>query len=176
MPFTRLASRTWLHDRPEADVFRLLIDVYRMRIEDDYSLGGGQVDVHSIYGGEVRDGRLGLRKMLRRMRKRSALRDLLPPWWTVAKVEACARFGINGRGSGDWCNLAHAIEKADVIEHYGDARFPMQLRMYGDDVYGSAPGGMMPANQANMLAMMVSAETSGGGTAYMFNMASFAGR
>lgn len=33
-PFTRLLNNTWLHDRSEEDVYRLLIDAYRMRFED----------------------------------------------------------------------------------------------------------------------------------------------
>jgi hypothetical protein len=33
-PFHRLQSRTWLHDRPEHDVFVLLIDAYRLRMRD----------------------------------------------------------------------------------------------------------------------------------------------
>ncbi|KAI1183095.1 hypothetical protein F5B17DRAFT_417556 [Nemania serpens] len=35
-PFTRIDNNTYLHDRPEEDVYRVLIDAYRMRVEDEY--------------------------------------------------------------------------------------------------------------------------------------------
>lgn len=161
-PFTRLQSRTWLHGRPEADVFRLLIDIYRMRAEDDYKFSG-DVTSDSIYGGEVADGRAGLAKMLRR-----CPRDLLPEWWTEEKAKECVRFGLSG--SEEWYSLGSAIEKADVSDHYGDGKFPMQLRMAGEDIYGSGPGG---TNKTGMLAMMVAAESGGlaGHTSMHMNMA-----
>lgn len=36
-PFHRLHEKKWLHDRPENDVFKLLIDTYRLRMEDSKS-------------------------------------------------------------------------------------------------------------------------------------------
>lgn len=39
-PFHRLQSRTWLHDRPEHDVFVLLIDAYRCACEINLCLNG----------------------------------------------------------------------------------------------------------------------------------------
>ena len=54
------------------------------------------------------------------------------------------------------------MEKGDVIEHYGDPRIPMQLRMFAEAVYGRGPGG---SNGAGMRAMMVAME--GGGMAGM---------
>lgn len=48
-PFTPLDDGTWLHDRPEIDVYRLLIDAYRMRMEGDYKIEGG-VNEDSLYG------------------------------------------------------------------------------------------------------------------------------
>ena len=129
-PFHRLDDKTWLHNRPEGDVFALLIDTYRLRVEDDYTFTG-DVDVDSLYGGRA-DGRRGLRRFLRLAEKRGGL---LPSWWSREKAAECERAGLNG----GWSSLRSAIEKSDVIEHYGNRLMPMQLRMFGEQVYGSVP-------------------------------------
>ncbi|KAF9634322.1 MYND domain protein [Lasiodiplodia theobromae] len=49
-PFTRLTQRTWLHDRSERDTYKLLIDAYRLRMEDDYNFTG-DVDADCVMGG-----------------------------------------------------------------------------------------------------------------------------
>ena len=38
-------------------------------------------------------------------------------------------------------DLRCAVEKSDIIEQYGDPRFPMQLRMLAEAVYRRGPGG-----------------------------------
>jgi splicing suppressor protein 51 len=134
-PFTRLDRGTWLHDRPETDVYRLLIDAYRMRCEDDYAFGGG-ADEDSIYSGAA-DGLAGFRRFLARTAGRPGL---LPPWWSPAKQKECEHLGMQ-RGDDNWHDLSCAIEKKDVIEHYGEPRFPMQLRMFAEFVCGPLPGG-----------------------------------
>ena len=47
-PFTRLDNGTYLHNRPEKDVYRLLLDTYHLRVDDMYTLEGG-VDDDNIY-------------------------------------------------------------------------------------------------------------------------------
>ncbi len=37
--------------------------------------------------------------------------------------------------------MRYRIEKHDVVEHYGDTLFPMQLRMFAEAVYGCGLGG-----------------------------------
>jgi splicing suppressor protein 51 len=37
-PFTRLCDCKYLHDRPKKDVFKLLIDAFRIRQQDDQAL------------------------------------------------------------------------------------------------------------------------------------------
>lgn len=49
-PFTRLDDGKYLHDRPEKDVYRLLIDAFRMRSEDDMKLENKPTP-NSIYTG-----------------------------------------------------------------------------------------------------------------------------
>ncbi|KAB2572098.1 hypothetical protein DBV05_g9251 [Lasiodiplodia theobromae] len=135
-PFTRLTQRTWLHDRSERDTYKLLIDAYRLRMEDDYNFTG---DVDA-------DCRL-----------QRVAPDLLPAWWNAEKEEECKRVGVR---DGVWESLSAAPEKADFIEHYGDSRMPMQLRMFAEAVYGSGPGGQ---DGNVMMEMMARSEGGGGG-------------
>lgn len=132
-PFARLEDHTWLHGRPEKEVYGLLIDAYRLRVEDMYNMEG-EADEDSIYGGAA-DGLRGFRRFLGDV---EAGPGLLPPWWDAAKKRECERLGMD---SSQWYSLRAAVEKSDIVEHYGDPRFPMQLRMFAEAVYGRAPGG-----------------------------------
>lgn len=147
-PFNRLDNGTWLHDRPEKDVFRLLIDAYRMRVEDMYTFEG-DADEDSIYSGNS-DGITGFKRFLAAV-ERAQNGKLLPGWWTAEKKAECVAFGANG---GDWSNLNSAVEKSDINEHYGDPRSAMQLRMFAEAVYGHGPGGSDGTSMRKALAAM----------------------
>ena len=145
-PFIRLDNGTWLHGRPEKDVFRLLIDAYRMRMEDNYKFDG-ECDEDSIYGGS-RDGVAGFQRFLDKVASKGGL---LPAWWDEKKKAECVRYG---QGEDPWARLDSAVEKADVSDHYNDGQFPMQLRMFGETVYGTGPGGSDGTGMRKMLASM----------------------
>ena len=153
-PFHRLHAKTWLHDRPERDVFTLLIDTYRLRMEDDYK--AGDVDDSSIYGGAA-DGRSGFRQFLRLAEKQPAL---LPSWWSREKATECIAFGL----SGGWSALDCAVEKSDIMEQYGSPVMPMQLRMFGEQVYKIGPWGQ---SGASMMQLQMQAEKRGAMTSFL---------
>lgn len=150
-PFHRLNDKTWLHNRPEQDVYKLLIDCYRLRMEDDYNLEG-EADVDSIYGGAEHGGR-GFQRFLSLAQSR---RGLLPSWWSEEKASECMRLGIRNSG---WSSLSSAVEKSDIVEHYGSPVMPMQLRMLGEQVYGRGPGGQPGAGMMKMQMMMEGGES-----------------
>jgi splicing suppressor protein 51 len=79
-PFTRLDNDTYLHDRPEKDVYQLLIDCFHMRQEDDYKIEG-DVDEGSVYSGK-KDSLGPFRRFLDLA---SSRRNLLPSWWSAEK-------------------------------------------------------------------------------------------
>ncbi|KAH0595191.1 hypothetical protein MHUMG1_06940 [Metarhizium humberi] len=135
-PFSRLDNGTWLHDRSEKDVYMLLIDAYRLNVDDMYNLEG-EVDDDSLYSG-LPDGLLGFQRFLRRAASR---RGLLPPWWDASKRRDCEAFGMTPQEGNDRAYLQCAVEKSDIIEKYGDSQFPMQLRMLSEAVIGRVPGG-----------------------------------
>lgn len=154
-PFTRLSEGNWLHERPEKDVYRLLIDSYRMRMEDNYAFG------HENTAGSVYTGAPdGLKAFRRFLRLAAARPGLLPTWWNDGKRAACEHLGMD---PDEWCDLRHCIEKGDIVEHYGDELFPMQLRMFGEAVYQRGPGGV---DGKAMLNQMVVQE-SGNGPPFM---------
>ncbi|KAM3502936.1 hypothetical protein MY11210_008899 [Beauveria gryllotalpidicola] len=133
--FTHLDKETWLHDRPHKDVYALLVDLYRLRVKDIYNLEG-KIKEGSLYGG-VSSGLAGFRRFLAHVVARPGL---LPPWWDAGKKKECEDLGID---AGQWHYLRRAVEKSDIIEHYRDAQFLMQLRMFAKAVYGGrAPGGV----------------------------------
>ncbi|KXX76225.1 Tudor domain-containing protein 1 [Madurella mycetomatis] len=132
-PFTRLDNGTWLHDRSEKDVYRILIDAYRLRVQDIYTLEN-EIDDGSLYAGEPS----GLKGLQRFLRLASSRPGLLPPWWSSEKQRECEDLGMD---PSQFQNLRCAVQKSDIIEHYGDSRFPMQLRMFAEAVYCRGPGG-----------------------------------
>ena len=71
-----------------------------------------------------------------------------------------------------WSSLANAVEKSDVMEHYGSATMPMQLRMFGEQVYGSGPGGQSGAGMRQIQMMADNGQVQSS----MMDMASFLGR
>ncbi|KAF9207770.1 hypothetical protein BGZ49_010592 [Haplosporangium sp. Z 27] len=148
-PSNKLQAKTWLHDRPEADVFKLLIDTYRLRMEDMYNFGV-DAEADSVYNLSP-DGSKGFMRFLKLAESRPGL---LPTWWSKKKAIECLNFGA----TGSWASLASAVEKSDLIHHYDDAMMPMQLRMFGEQVYGTGPAGM---SGAEMLRLQVNSENGG---------------
>ncbi|KAF2657195.1 putative MYND domain protein [Lophiostoma macrostomum CBS 122681] len=157
-PFTRLDNDTYLHDRPEKDVFKLIVDCFRMRQEDDVKLEG-DVDEESVYNGESHS----LKPFRRFLTLASNRPNLLPPWWSAAKRRECEEMAMN---AANWSNVKSAVEKADIIEHYGDQRMPMQLRMLGEAVYRRGPGGQSGKGMRQML-MKMEANKGGEGDSIM---------
>ncbi|KAB8209300.1 hypothetical protein BDV34DRAFT_232543 [Aspergillus parasiticus] len=127
--------------------YKLLIDTYRMKMEDQYTIEG-EVDEDSIYSGRP-DSRDGFRRFLRLVEKK---RGLLPSWWSPEKAKACVAYGLN---KDNWSSLDCCAKKGDFIEHYGDSTFPMQMRMFGEQIYGRGPGGQAGSQ---MMQMMMQAE------------------
>lgn len=141
-PFTKLHARIWLHDRSERDTFKLLIDAYRLRVEDNRNFSGES---------NAASSEAGFRQFLRLTETRGSL---LPSWWTTEKTNECLRFGSTDTTH----TLQHAVKKSDVERYYGVQDMPMQLRMFGEQAYGSGPGGQ---DGTNMLRAKMAVEGGG---------------
>ncbi|KAG0306027.1 hypothetical protein BGZ98_003090 [Dissophora globulifera] len=131
-PFHKLHDKAWLHDRSERDTYKLLVDCYRLRMDDIYKFEN-KADANSIYGGAA-DGAAGFEQFLRLTESR---RVLLPSWWSADHAAECLAFGVAGQ-PGDWGSV-----------------MPMQLRLLGEQIYGTGIGGQ---NGAPIIEMQMQAE------------------
>lgn len=147
-PFTHLQRGTYLHDRTRQETFRLLLDCYRLRVDDDLKFDG--INPPS----NLSDG---FGKFLEMAANRGGL---LPSWWDrEAATECRASFEGDGRAGRGWNNINKRIGKDEVNSHYGNGFMAMQLRLLGEGVYGRGPGGQPGAG---ILQTMASSEQSGG--------------
>jgi splicing suppressor protein 51 len=163
-PFHRLNDKAWLHDRPENDVYKLLIDTYRFRMQDNFTLEGDR-SKGSIYAGEA-DGRVGFDAFL----QMATIKGLLPSWWSKEKADECMALGLD---NGSWSSLARKVEKSQLIEHYGNGEMPMQLRLFGEQVYGRGPGGQ---NGDMVIMMQMQVEKDEGVSGSVMDASSMFGR
>ncbi|KAF3392447.1 hypothetical protein F1880_008655 [Penicillium rolfsii] len=131
-PFKRLSLNQWLHDRPEIDVYTLLIDTYRLRVCDDILLRL-EINPDFMYGQDGDGGEGGFRRFLQRVESHPG--GLLPSWWSPIQAEACVQFGLSDDG---WSDLDRTVKKADIVDHYKDWMLPMQLRVFGQSIYTGA--------------------------------------
>ncbi|KAH7271778.1 hypothetical protein B0J15DRAFT_576966 [Fusarium solani] len=132
-PFTRLQNGTFLHNRSERDVYRILIDSFRFRMEEQCQHDGQAVE-GTIYD-DLDDSLPAFKQYLETAASR---RNLLPPWWTPQKQRECEAFGMTGT---DFQDLHMALEQFSATWHYADSRFPSQLRMLAEAVYETGVGG-----------------------------------
>jgi len=135
-------------------------------MEDNFNLEGDRAR-DSVYGGAA-DGRVGFTRFLTLAESRNGL---LPPWWSKEKAEECMALGLSNEAG--WSSLARKITKSQVIEHYGNDLMPMQLRLFGEQVYGRGPGGQ----SGEMIIMMqMQTEKRGGLSSSVLDASSMFGR
>jgi splicing suppressor protein 51 len=159
-PFTRLDQGKYLHDRPEKDVYKLLIDSFRMREADDLNLEGKTTP------GSIYTGASSSIAPFRQYLAKAATRNVLPPWWNADKQKECEAFGE----SGAWQDLRRRVTKQEVIDHYGDQRSPMQVRMLAEAVYGAGSMGQDGTMMRRQLMQMEQGGPSGSGFMSMLNV------
>ena len=123
--FSNLVQDDFLHSLSEKDTYIRLIDSYRMRVEDDYKFAA---DPHGLYDNE--DPLEDFQKFLGLAQAR---KGLLPKWWNGDKRKACERLATDSK---QWAFIGAAIEKSDIMEHYGDNLMPMKIRLLAEKIYG----------------------------------------
>jgi hypothetical protein len=101
----------------------LITDTHRLRIEDEYTLSGNTLSICN------QDPALpDFRRFLNKAEMR---REPLPSWWPKAKRRECEKLA---KGPDVWTEIDCAVEKDDIVEHYGDASMPMFLRLFAEKV------------------------------------------
>ncbi|KAG5978549.1 hypothetical protein E4U55_006074 [Claviceps digitariae] len=145
-PFTKLQAQTWLHGRPAEDVFRLLVDSYRLHSYDKFQFEAenklGTIfagatdssldfDAYLTAAAATRAGRTGETDTEDTSRSPS----LLPTWWTRAAHQECMQ--MSRRQDDEQFHDLHVhLSQAMVIDYYQDASFPTQLRIFAEQVLG----------------------------------------
>ena len=165
-PFTRLDQGKFLHDRPKKDVYKLLIDSFRMRQQDDMKLEN-KTHPNTIYTGAASSIE-PFQKYLAQAKTRPGL---LPPWWTPETKSECEAFGE----SGAWQDLRKKVTKEDMIKHYGDDKAPMQVRMLAEAIIGVGSMGQNGAAMRRHLRQMESGGPGSGNIMSMMNISSLLG-
>ncbi|KAG5996172.1 hypothetical protein E4U43_002905 [Claviceps pusilla] len=155
-PFTKLKARTWLHGRPADDVFRLLIDSYRLHSYDKFQFEG-ENKLGSIFAGATDsssdfDAYLTVAAATRTEKTEGTdtestgeaegletttclLPSLLPTWWTRASHQECMQLGRR-QDDKQFHDLHVPLSQAMTIDYYQDASFPTQLRIFAEQVMG----------------------------------------
>jgi splicing suppressor protein 51 len=119
---TPLIAQHWM-GLSEETAFSHIIDAYRLRVEDEYTLSG---NTRGIYNQD-----LALPDFRRFLDKAEKRKGLLPLWWSEAKRRECEKLG---RRPGSWTEIDCAVEKHDIAEHYKDASMPTFLRLFAEKV------------------------------------------
>ncbi|KAJ5116564.1 hypothetical protein N7456_000912 [Penicillium angulare] len=131
-PFTRLTRNEWLHDRSTNDIYKLLVDTYRLRTADNWTSAGVH-EKDGIYGG-ARDDNEGFGRFMSKVGKEA----FLPSWWGPDNNADCVNFAASDPEWGLW----RVIQPGDIERRYGDSTMALQLRIFGERVYGCPPHGM----------------------------------
>lgn len=127
--FKDIGADDYLHRFSEKDTFRQLVDCYRMRVEDDYFYAG---DTRGLYNED--DPLPDFQDFLDQAEAKGGI---LPSWWSGAKREECEAIAVD---TEEWSDLYAAVEKHDIVEHYGDRFMPMKLRVLAEKIYGCPIG------------------------------------
>lgn len=145
-PFTHLQKGTFLYDRPKMDVFRILIDSYRLRVHDKWRVEM-RIDRGSIFAGHFHD----LIPFERFLHRATRIPKLLPGWWNDNKQRDCARLGMD---KSQWHDLHIPANKDDIVEYYDDPNFPLQLRLLGEVIERRGLGRVDGSEMGKLMASM----------------------
>ncbi|KAL2125653.1 hypothetical protein VTJ04DRAFT_2018 [Mycothermus thermophilus] len=151
-PFTHLSHGTWLLNRPPTDVYCILIDAFRLRLDDEavweHRPGGhNPIPVrHEVTESKELaelEEKIHTTELVQRFQVfLRILTDfqplLLPDWWDESHQNACEGMIL---GEADlWYDIRLPVTRADVVEYYHDFKFAMQLRIFAAQVHQTGPG------------------------------------
>ncbi|POR38511.1 Uncharacterized protein TPAR_01298 [Tolypocladium paradoxum] len=129
--FTRLTYNTWFEGRCWTDVFKLLIDAYRLRLAAQRDLDGKPRRVPDEEKREVADG---LRKFLDLAEE---VPGLLPLGWNWVHAARCRILAGRNDDITNWYSLEYLPNEDEMVEWYEDLFFPLQLQIFAKLVYGT---------------------------------------
>ncbi|KAI1263795.1 hypothetical protein F5Y18DRAFT_428670 [Xylariaceae sp. FL1019] len=124
-PFWRLENGSYLHGRPDVDVYKLLIDSYRLELRHQCIPADlkNQDNTSSPTLG-------GFQAFLAQAK---SVPKLLPSWWSEKKQAECEAQSQQ-RG---WCELTRSPSDQEIKVHYKQSDMPKQLCQLACDMYSS---------------------------------------
>ncbi|KAJ5387090.1 hypothetical protein N7509_009631 [Penicillium cosmopolitanum] len=132
----------WPEDRPKEDVYKLLIDAYRLRINDDLKFRNIQ-HADPIYEDAPNEDTIhaetsfGGTPNLFLFLQMADLVGLMPTWWDASETASC----IDRAKYLTWSNIATQVTADDVKEYDGDNSMVLRLRIFADQVIDMPPMG-----------------------------------
>lgn len=124
---TDFTTSTYLHPLYCDSVFEILIDTYRLRVEDEFRLLGTLRGVYNTGEKPFAD----FRRFLDLAEKTEPC--ILPNWWNKETRRSCERVA---KAFGGRCNVHRSVKRVEVEKHYKDGVMPVKLRMLAESVYG----------------------------------------
>ncbi|OQE20300.1 hypothetical protein PENSTE_c013G01768 [Penicillium steckii] len=126
-PFRRLKERRWMCGRPREDVYKLMIDAYRLRLDDDSKFLNA-LHEDTIYTKTNIQGLIVLDRFI----QMAEFENLMPVWWNHSEMTGCIATG----SSETWSSTKNKITIDDVNNYYGNPLMGLQLRIFGEQVMG----------------------------------------
>jgi splicing suppressor protein 51 len=116
--FHKVDEQRWLHGISQTGTYKLLIESYRLRDEDEYKFRGDvAVTLDPTAPNSSRKHSNAFKRYLLKAEKREGL---LPPWVTALHTKGCVNMGAE---HPDYSRKGW-VEKQNIIEHYGNPLFP----------------------------------------------------
>ncbi|PNY27807.1 Uncharacterized protein TCAP_02267 [Tolypocladium capitatum] len=128
--FHRLTYNTWFEGRCWTDVFKLIIESYRLRVATQRDLDGKPRHVPNDEKRAVADG---LRKFLHLAEE---VPELLPKEWNWVHAARC-KVLAGDEDIKNWYSLEYLPNEDEIAEWYQDNFFPAQLQIFAKLVYGT---------------------------------------
>lgn len=119
----------------QAEIYRRIIDLYRLRCDDECVWDGKRVGIYA----ENREAGLPISHFESYLAKAQRCPiNYLPSWWNEKAKEECIRIASDPNGK---TYLGTRVAKADIQKAYADSSMPMLMRMIGEKIFGSRIGG-----------------------------------
>ncbi|KAK3723251.1 hypothetical protein LTR37_001974 [Vermiconidia calcicola] len=127
---SRIEERTGakgLHELPEDDVYRFLIDSFRLRVGDELHCGA------MMYKKEISAGDM-VARFKDYLKQAETAGQLLPEWWNEEKREACV---AKGDRKDHFSTLHREIPQEQVEEQYGgEILVSSRMRLFAEEATG----------------------------------------
>ncbi|EGG02183.1 uncharacterized protein MELLADRAFT_91496 [Melampsora larici-populina 98AG31] len=122
-----------LEGHPQGEIYKRIIDLYRLRCDDECVWDGVRVGLYATDKGPG----LPIAHFQSYLTKAQRCPNYLPSWWNEKAKEECIRIACDPQGK---TYIGTRMAKADIQKAYNDSSMPMLMRMIGEKIFGSRIG------------------------------------